>query len=136
MLCRFGPLPIFIALFPSIAWSADEDLLFAEIPTVYAATRHVEPISEVPAAVTIITRDDIRKYGYRTLTQALESVPGFYVSDDHAITNISHGVRRLSLPTDYNARILFLLNGLPFNDMYLAVRGRVDTGHAGRSRSN
>ncbi|HVM60709.1 MAG TPA: TonB-dependent receptor [Verrucomicrobiae bacterium] len=104
------------SLIPACSRAADEDLLFAEIPTVYAATRHAEPVSQVPAAVTIITRDDIRKYGYRTLAQALESVPGFFLSDDHGYQYL--GVRGLSLPTDYNARILFLLNGLPLDDMY------------------
>lgn len=113
---RFGPLPILIALFPSVAWSADEDLLFAEIPTVYAASRHEQPVSQAPAAVTIITRDDIQKYGYRTLAQALASVPGFYVSDDRGYESV--GVQGLGLPSDYNVRLLFLLNGLPLNDKY------------------
>ena len=97
-------------------WAADEELFFAEIPTVYAAARHDQPVSQAPAAVTVITRDDIHQYGYRTLAQALASVPGFYVSDDRSYQSI--GVRGLGIPTDYNIRVLVLLNGMPINDKY------------------
>jgi outer membrane receptor protein involved in Fe transport len=113
---RFGLLLIFIVLFPVLVWAGDEDLLLAEIPTVYAASRHEQPVTEAPAAVTVITRDDIVKYGYRTLAQALASVPGLYISNDRGYSYV--GVRGLSLPTDYNSRVLFLLNGLPLNDKY------------------
>jgi iron complex outermembrane receptor protein len=92
-----------------------EQLVNVEVK-VYAASRHEQPVSEAPAAVTIITRDDIQKYGYRTLAQALASVPGFYMSDDRAYESV--GVRGIGLPSDYNVRLLFLLNGLPLNDKY------------------
>jgi iron complex outermembrane receptor protein len=44
------------------------DLGLAELMNVpvYAASRHEQTVSEVPAAVTVITHDDIQKYGYRT----------------------------------------------------------------------
>ena len=83
---------------------------------VYAASRCEQPVSQAPAAVTIIKREDIQKYGYRTLAQALASVPGLYISDDHGYSYV--GVRGLGIPTDYNSRVLFLLNGLPLNDKY------------------
>ena len=112
-----GVIAIVTLTIPStLAAGADEELLFAEIPTVYAASRHEQPVAQAPAAVTIITREDIRKYGYRTLGQALASVPGFYVSDDRGYQYL--GVRGIGLPSDYNARVLFLLNGLPLNDKY------------------
>ena len=41
--------------------AGDEDLLLAEIPTVYAASRHEQPVTEAPAAVRAITLDDIMK---------------------------------------------------------------------------
>ena len=50
-----------IALFPVVVWAGDEDLLLAAIPTVYAASRHEQPVTEAPAAVTVITRDHIVK---------------------------------------------------------------------------
>lgn len=96
--------------------AADEELIFAEIPQVYAAARREQPLGQAPAAVTLITRDDIRRYGYRTLGQALASVPGFFLTNDRGYEYI--GVRGLGIPTDYNIRLLFLLNGLPLNDKY------------------
>lgn len=116
---RYGVLSLAVLLAGSLsppAQGGDEDLLFAEIPTVYAASRREQPVRQAPAAVTIIRREDIRKYGYRTLGQALASVPGFFLTDDRGYQYI--GVRGLSIPTDYNIRVLFLLNGLPLNDKY------------------
>jgi len=98
------------------AGTNDEELLFAEIPTVYSASRHEQPIAQAPAAVTVITRTEIRQFGYRSLSQALASVPGFFITDDRGYTYV--GVRGLGIPTDYNIRLLFLLNGLPLNDKY------------------
>lgn len=104
-------------LWPAWARAADEELLFAEIPKVYAASRREEPISHAPAAVTIITRDDIVKYGYRTVGQALAGVAGFYLTDDRGYT-VTTGVRGLGVPGASNLRVLFLLNGLPVVDKY------------------
>src|SRR5436190_21771252 len=98
------------------AWAADEELLFAEIPTVYAASRREQPVAQAPASVTIISREDIHLYGYRTLAQALASVPGFYLTSDRGYTYV--GVRGLGIPGDLNVRVLFLLNGLSLNDKY------------------
>ncbi len=86
-----------------------------DIP-VYAASRSQQTVSEAPASVTVITHDDIQKYGYRTLPQALMSVPGLFITDDRGYEYV--GVRGVGLPTDYNSRVLFLLNGLPLNDKY------------------
>lgn len=90
-----------------------EDLLNVEITT---ASKYAQKIADAPAAVTVITKDQIYKYGYRTLTQALASVPGFYLTNDRGYTYL--GVRGLSIPTDYNIRVLILLDGTPMNDKY------------------
>ena len=99
--------------------TADEQLLFAEIPVVYAAARHYQPVSEAPAAVNVITREDIRKFHYRTLGQALSSVPGLYLTNDREYEHV--GARGLGIPGDFNVRVLFLLNGLPLNDKYFGA---------------
>lgn len=98
------------------AVSGDEALMFAQIPTVYAAARREQTITQAPAAVSVISRDDIRKYHYRTLGQALASVPGLYLTNDRGYEQI--GARGLGIPNDYNVRVLFLLNGMPLNDKY------------------
>ena len=38
--------------------------------------------SEAPANISVITADDIERHGYRTLTDVLRSVRGFYVTYD------------------------------------------------------
>jgi len=81
---------------------------------VYAASKRAQTVSEAPSFVTIVTREEIKRYGYRTLSDVIRSVPGFYVSSDR---NYDYtGTRGFSRPGDYNTRILTLLNGLRLND--------------------
>jgi iron complex outermembrane receptor protein len=88
-----------------------EDLM--NIP-VYAASRHEQKSSEAPSWVSIVTSDEIRKYGYRTLEDLLKSVPGFYVNNDRNYSYV--GVRGFGRPGDYNTRILLLVDGHRIND--------------------
>lgn len=93
-----------------------EMLLFEE-PVITTAAKRQQAVSEAPAAVSIITREDIRRFGYRTLAEALRSLRGFYSSYDRSYDYI--GVRGFLLPGDYNNRILLLVNGHTYNnDVY------------------
>ena len=47
---------------------------------VVTATRVPTPVQDIPAGVTVITRQDIETHGYNTLVQALSAVPGMRVS--------------------------------------------------------
>ncbi len=78
------------------------------------AAKYEQTARRAPASVTIVTADDIRSYGYRTLSEVLQWVRGFYVSYDRNYTYI--GVRGFSRPTDYNNRILLLLDGHTLNE--------------------
>ncbi|MBN1290389.1 MAG: TonB-dependent receptor [Candidatus Latescibacteria bacterium] len=78
------------------------------------AARYEQSVSEAPASVTIITSDDIEKYGYRTLGDVLSGVKGFYISNDR--NYIYAGTRGFSRPTDYNNRILLQINGHDMNE--------------------
>src|SRR5215216_5376793 len=56
----------------------DELDLLAQENLVYSAARYVQTIAETPANVSIISRDDIRRYGYRSVPEALKSLPGVF----------------------------------------------------------
>ena len=91
-----------------------EDLMSVEVGTVFGAAKREQRVTEAPSSVTIVTAEDIRTFGWRTLAEALTSVRGFYVTNDRNYSYV--GVRGFSRPTDYNNRILVLVNGHRFND--------------------
>jgi len=91
-----------------------EQLMDVKIDTVYAASKHEQKVTEAPSSVTIISADEIRLYGYRTLLDILESVPGFYKTYDRSYGYV--GVRGFGRPGDYNSRILLLIDGHRVNE--------------------
>ena len=76
-----------------------EDLMGIQVKTVGSASRYKQDISDAPASVTIISGEQMRRYGYRTLADALRSVMGFYVTYDRNYSYL--GVRGVGLPGDY-----------------------------------
>ncbi len=91
-----------------------EELMEVEVDTVYGASRYPQKVSEAPSSVTIVTADEIRKYGYRTLADILKGVRGFFVTYDRNYSYV--GVRGFSRSGDYNNRILLLVDGHRIND--------------------
>ena len=91
-----------------------EDLMKIDVDSVYGASGYKQKVAEAPASVTIITSDEIHKYGYRTLADILSTVPGFYVSYDRNYSYL--GIRGFGRPGDYNSRILLLVDGHKLND--------------------
>jgi outer membrane receptor for ferrienterochelin and colicins len=73
-----------------------------------SASMHRESLRDAPASVTVITAEDIRRFGYRTLAQALAYVPGFYAGSDHTYSSV--GIRGFSLP-GYETRYIVMING-------------------------
>ena len=91
-----------------------EDLMKVEIATVKGASGYEQDVTVAPSSVTIITADHISKYGYRTLADILRSARSFFVSYDRNYAYL--GVRGFSRPTDYNTRVLLLIDGHRIND--------------------
>lgn len=81
---------------------------------VVTASKHEQSIKEAPSSMTVISSDDIEKYGYESLAEVLSSVRGFYVTYDR---NYEYaGVRGFGEPTNYNKRFLILIDGHTMNE--------------------
>src|SRR5437762_2031417 len=72
-----------------------EALLEIEVPKVYGVSRVEQKSKEAPASVTVVTADEIKKQGRRTLADVLQSVQGFNVSYDRNYSFL--GARGVSL---------------------------------------
>jgi outer membrane receptor protein involved in Fe transport len=91
-----------------------EAVLGMEVQSVFGASKFLQKTTEAPAAVTIVTAEEIDRYGWRTLAEILRSVRGFYVTDDRMWGYV--GVRGFQRPGDYNTRLLLLVDGERIND--------------------
>ncbi len=58
----------------------EEELLFLAVPVVVTASRKEQPVSETPAAVFVITAEEIRRSGMTTLPELLRLAPGLDVA--------------------------------------------------------
>ncbi len=99
---------------PTASGPGEEMILFQELPSVFGASKYEQKPSEAPASVSIITADEIQRYGYRTLSDILRSVRGLFTTYDRNYTYI--GVRGFDRPGDYDTRVLLLLDGHRMND--------------------
>ncbi|MCP4218583.1 MAG: Plug domain-containing protein, partial [bacterium] len=115
---------IFVFLFPSTTYG--EDITQEEIDkyfkmsvqellgvTLQTAGKTPERIVDIPASVVVVTRDDIETYGYRTLEEILEQIPGMYGIDDYAF-GMAFGVRGFwsGASGAGNDNMIILLNGI------------------------
>ena len=91
-----------------------EELMSVRIDSVYGASGFKQKVTEAPASVTIVTAEDIQRYGYRTLADILRNVPGFYVTYDRNYSSLA--VRGFGLPGQYNNSIALLIDGHRLND--------------------
>jgi len=96
------------------AQSNEEDLLFADLPSVFTASKYEQKVTDAPARVSVITAEEIRRYGYRSLIEALQSLPGIQYSYDRNYSYI--GVRGFNIPGDYGSRVLTLIDGHRINE--------------------
>ena len=84
-----------------------------DVPKVYAASKLEQKTTEAPSSITIVTDGEIKKYGYRTLADVLQTVQGFNVSYDRNYAFL--GARGTSLG-DFNSRVLLLVDGHRINE--------------------
>ncbi|MCG6553071.1 MAG: TonB-dependent receptor [Candidatus Magnetominusculus sp. LBB02] len=91
-----------------------EELMDVKVVTVSGASKFDQPVKDAPASVSIVTAEDIKHYGYRTLSDILRSVRGFYTTYDRNYEYL--GMRGFSRAGDYNTRYLLLVDGHRIND--------------------
>ena len=110
-----------VPLSGDIAWSQSlpADLTKLSIEelmniTIESVSKFEQKVVEAPASITIITSDDIKKFGYRNLPDILRSVRGLFVNYDRNYNYV--GFRGFSRPGDYDTRILILIDGHRLNE--------------------
>jgi iron complex outermembrane receptor protein len=97
----------------SSAVSSLEALL--QIPISSAAKRE-QTMREAPASAAVITSEDIERYGYRMLADALTQLRGFYGTYDREYSYL--GTRGFGRPSDYNTRIQVQVDGHVLNEAF------------------
>jgi len=103
-----------------LAWrkaggNRDDRFLTEEFGSVYDASKYEQKVTHAPpASMGVVTADEIKKYGYRTFGDIISSLKGFYNTSDRMYGYI--GARGFGIPSDYNTRLLLLIDGHRFND--------------------
>ena len=87
-----------------------EDLLAVRVVT---ASRTSESTLNAPAPVSVVTAEEIRTLGHRTLGDVLRTMPGLSVSYDRQYQYL--GVRGINRK-DFNSRVLVLIDGRRTNE--------------------
>jgi outer membrane receptor for ferrienterochelin and colicins len=90
-----------------------ETLMSLDVPKVFAASKIEQKTTEAPSSITVLTSEDVKREGYRTLSDLLQSVQGFEVSHDRNYDFL--GTRGINLG-DFNSRVLLLVNGHRVNN--------------------
>jgi len=100
------------ALVPVMARAQEEGKQTLAPEVVVTATRVATPIEDIPAGVTVITREEIETRGYVSLTQALSDVPGVNVVQSGG----PGGNASVFIRGTNSDQVLVLRDGFPIND--------------------
>ncbi|HEX2875295.1 MAG TPA: TonB-dependent receptor plug domain-containing protein [Polyangiaceae bacterium] len=96
------------------AQSSELEELMAE-SIVSTPSKEAESASTAPATSSIITAEELRAYGFRSLDEAIN-----YASLGMVTTNVEHaveiGARGVLLTGDYGNHVLLLIDGVPANE--------------------
>jgi outer membrane receptor protein involved in Fe transport len=90
------------------------DMSFEELSklTFYTASRRSTSNAESPAVISVITRQEIDRRGYKTLHEALGKLPGFFNGSSPAWPTISNR----GFIQDQNLQYLYLVDGHAINN--------------------
>lgn len=87
------------------------DLLDLMQVQVVSPSKRLSTIRHSPSYIDVISREDIRKQGARTLSEVLERIPGFFVTRQQAFPVLSNR----GLIQDMNNNFLLLIDGHSVN---------------------
>ncbi len=93
----------------------------AEEDVVVGAAKREQSLGNVASAVTVVSADRIRRFGYRTVAEAIAGVAGVFIQDTRLTQQI--GIRGLQVPGAFNGRILVLVDGAAVNEAWGAFAG-------------
>jgi iron complex outermembrane receptor protein len=99
---------------PDLSTLTLEELSTLKVEVVSSASKFAQEVTHAPASISIVTAEEMRRLGHRTLKDVLDSVRGLYTSDDRNYSYV--GVRGFARPGDYNTRMLLLIDGHRIND--------------------
>jgi iron complex outermembrane receptor protein len=106
-------LPLLLAAGAASASHDDdlEDLLKREVE---GPSRYAQSLLDAPAPVAVFGRREASLLGHQTVAEMLGRLPGVHLG--HNRQYVSVGLRGLSRPGDYNARLLVTIDGFRVND--------------------
>lgn len=85
-----------------------------QVDTVLSAGKFPQKLTDAPSRVTIITADEIKTQGYRTLADVLGAMRGLYLTYDRNYVYL--GARGFARAGDYNTRIQLMVDGVRMDD--------------------
>jgi len=102
----------------------DEEDYIGDVPTVLSVSRLRQPVSDAPAAVTVIDRKTIRASGIVDLPEIFRLVPGFYVGANAGyVYNTNHAVSYHGMNSAYAGNMQVLIDGRTvYNPLYGGVQ--------------
>lgn len=88
-----------------------------DVTVVGGASREKERADDAPATITVVTADDLRRYGLRSLHEAINFLSLGMVAQDplHAVEVGSRGV---NISLDYGNHVLVVIDGHTMNDQW------------------
>lgn len=88
-----------------------EDLLNIGIQSASKFRQHTK---EAPSAASVITSNEIKYFGWKTLSEIINALPGIHLSNDRNYTYV--GARGFLRSDNINSRFLLLIDGHRMND--------------------
>jgi outer membrane receptor for ferrienterochelin and colicins len=83
--------------------------------SISVASKTQENISEAPGVISVITQDELKRFGGATLADVIQRAPSLQFIGSHLFPENSMVIRG-DLQSHYDNHILILINGRPFRD--------------------